>query len=370
MNARRRGRQTRALVLVLSIAGTPSFAGTFNTLDLAERSANVDCLNWCVVGICFWLVCTPFPPSCSIQTTPQIRHNLPDLVATVYEQPGETPWDELRATLGQASDAGLNAITNALLGVDAGGGGYLEDSEGLNGPSQMRFKEASVIGNPIAYAATRNNRFLCRSKAEPFFPYFVSELDALAWRSGLPDSLSLEAVTPGLREIGPDVIRSWSSVYPRSGFMHQADDARAGAVAAQRAMDVTTRTGQPHIYTPYGWDGPQEMVWGDRFAQTRDDCEATGGSWDEVADNVWQCAEQRSVQWLPGSDEDTDQWQMISPVDSGRCGPFGDPSDWSDPSYQSDDGRYAWLYWRPYQCCIPGPGIFLTSVPTPEICLQ
>ncbi len=40
----------------------------------------------------------------------------------------------------------------------------------------------------------------------------------------------------------------WGNVYPRQGFLVQPDDFKAAAVMAQRAGDVITRNGQPHVY--------------------------------------------------------------------------------------------------------------------------
>ncbi len=344
-------------------------ADTFNTLELAERSANIECLDWCITGICFWLVCTPFPPSCSIQTTPQISHNLPDLVAMSYDQPGDMPWTELQATLGEASNAALSTVTQSLLGVEAGGGSYMRNSGALNRTSFLRYKDATVVGNP-ATAITSKVPWLCKSNVKPLFPYFMSEIDALSWRSGIPDMFTADALIPGKREVGPDIFRTWGGVYPRSGFLHQAIDPRAGAVIAQRAIDIVTRVGQPHIYVPYGHDDFQNMTWGDRNAKSQEECKESGGRWNEDTDNnIRECLIQTSVQRMPGSNEKTDQWQMISPKVDQSCGPFGDPNGW-DEGRESEDGRYAWLYWRPYECCIPGPGIYLNSVSIPPVCIK
>ena len=54
-----------------------------------------------------------------------------------------------------------------------------------------------------------------------------------------------------MREIGTRTrLNLWGNVYPRGGFLHQADDYKAGAVVAQRAGDVVTRRGQLHVYQP------------------------------------------------------------------------------------------------------------------------
>ncbi len=80
-------------------------------------------------------------------------------------------------------------------------------------------------------------------------PYFLSTLDSIAWRTGVPESLYPEALIPGRREIGSQASGNmWGNVYPRSGFVSQTDDDKASAVVAQRVADIITRTGQPHVY--------------------------------------------------------------------------------------------------------------------------
>lgn len=355
-----------ALIITAAALPSPTVGESITSIDIVERSASIDCLDWCVTGVCFWLVCSPIPPMCWIETTPKISHNLPDLIVTAYDEPGDTPWTEMRATTGKLAATALEKVLEELAHAEAGGNLPLKSSVGEE--SLMQFKESQVVGSPVAGLTQFDVPFLCRSKAEPYLPYFMSEADGFSWRSGLPDSLTPQALTPGVREIGTWPSQTWGAVYPRSGFVQQPDDAKSSAVIAQRAIDVVTREGQPHIYVPYGWDGEREMIWGDRFATSKEECEKSGGDWSEVSDNVWQCFEQRSVQWLPGSNEATDKWQMISPVVSDHCEAFGAAGDWSTGKI-SEDGRYAWNYWRPYKCCIPGPGLFLTSIDTPPVCL-
>lgn len=94
-------------------------------------------------------------------------------------------------------------------------------------------------------------RYVCQGAGTALRPYLLSTLDAVAWRYGMPESLYPEALTPGMREVGSRASGNlWGNVYPRSGFLHQTDDYKAAAVVAQRAGDVITRRGQPHVYQP------------------------------------------------------------------------------------------------------------------------
>jgi integrating conjugative element protein (TIGR03756 family) len=93
----------------------------------------------------------------------------------------------------------------------------------------------------------------------------------------------------------------WGSVYPRSGFLHQSDDYKAGAVIAQRAGDVTTRYGQPHLYMPIRAT-PEEGYW-------------------------------PAGELLEG-DATTGKWQELTPTLSTTCAVFPN----SGPQVQAEDG--------------------------------
>lgn len=157
--------------------------------------------------------------------------------------------------------------------------------------------------------------YSCRSAATPFAPYFVSALDALVWRSGLPESLYPEALIPGQRELGRQSNANiWGNIYPRSGFVIQQDSYKSAAVVAQRVADIITRHGQLHVYHPLvGQPSP--------------------GYWppDPVRENT-------------GSQNH--KWQRLEPQLSTTCAIFPEAN---GPIAQS--GNYAWALWQPYSCC-------------------
>ena len=43
-------------------------------------------------------------------------------------------------------------------------------------------------------------------------------------------------------------MQTWGGVYPRTGWTTQAEEPKAAAINAQRAGDIVTRAGQPHVY--------------------------------------------------------------------------------------------------------------------------
>lgn len=156
-------------------------------------------------------------------------------------------------------------------------------------------------------------------------PYLLSTLDTVAWRYGVSESVYPGTLIPGRREIGGLTSGDmWGSVYPHSGFIHQADDYKAASVMAQRAGDVITRRGQVHVYQPR-LALPQPG-----YLPARD---------------------------LIESDARTGKWQKLSPSLSQSCAVFPN----SRPRAQATDGAYAWALWRLYSCCKREGETFLGS---------
>ena len=142
------------------------------------------------------------------------------------------------------------------------------------------------------------------------------------------------SLIPGLREIGTWPLQTWGGVYPRTGWTTQAEEPKAAAINAQRAGDIVTRWGQPHIYVPI-----------------------TGGS------------SSRQRVWPPGplveDNPATGVWQMLLPRAESTCKVFGTNdlasfTGWGGGRVDAQ-GDYAWNLWRPYSCC-RDRGIFLFNV--------
>ncbi|WP_419709562.1 TIGR03756 family integrating conjugative element protein [Pseudomonas sp. NFX224] len=260
---------------------------------------SLQCLEYRVVGICYWLLCTPF--GCTVKTSPKVRHFIPELVVSSYSDTGASPWVEM---------ATLSAPTLS----SQGGGNLITPSPQRD--NLLRFKNVDGIGHPGGAALTalaHSFGYACPSGAVPLAPYYLSTLDPLAWRQAIPESAYPQALIPGSREIGSQALGNmWGSVYPRHGFLVQADDFKASAVMAQRASDFITRVGQPHVYLPLqpkpypGYWPPQPVM----------------------ENNV-----------------NNHRWQLLSPVIQSTCAIF--PS----PTIHSVEGGYAWSLWRPYRCC-------------------
>ncbi|MDH0639287.1 MULTISPECIES: TIGR03756 family integrating conjugative element protein [Pseudomonas] len=297
------------IATILLMMGAPSYALT--TATIVSSVLSPDCLEYRIVGICYWLYCSH--GGCSVRTSVKVRHYVPDAVVSSYSNTGENPWLEVRAM----------SLPNAS--AQGGGDGTTNQRYENN---LAKFKNADVAGHPGGWAFSQfaaSSGYACQGAGTAFMPYLLSTLDTLAWRYNVPEMLYPEALVPGQREIGTRTGRNlWGNVYPRGGFLHQTDDYKSAAVVAQRAGDIVTRRGQLHLYQPL-------------LATPRD------GYWPAGA--------------LIESDAATGKWQELTPRLSRSCTVFPH----SDPRIQAQRGDYAWALWRPYSCCRRRGQTFLGS---------
>ncbi|WP_142523996.1 TIGR03756 family integrating conjugative element protein [Raoultella ornithinolytica] len=292
----------RSLIPSLLAVTVPATAIT--TPQIIASALAPDCLQYRVVGICYWLLCTPF--GCTVKTSIKVKHNLPDLVVSAYNTPGDNPWSEMALVGSSISGEEGGGDTNPRIG---------------NSKTKIRFKNSDAFGHPADatfFKLLSSYGYSCSSNVVPLQPYFVSTLDMLTWRSGVPEMLYPEALTPGLREVG-QLGDLWGNVYPRAGALGQTHDYKAGAVVAQRTADIVTRAGQLHVYLPL-------------------------------------VASSRPGYWPPSpvmeGKSGNHTWQMLTPQISMSCAIFPDRTlinTYADRL--STNGSYAWTLWRPYSCC-------------------
>ena len=307
--AHRYSLRTGVASLLLSI-GTTAFA--LDTARIMSSVLSVDCLEYRVVGLCFWLRCSIY--ECDVETSVQVRHYVPDAVVSSYSNTGENPWAEVSSM----SPPNETAVS--------GGDGTTDQ---VNEHDLAKFKNADVIGHRAGAVFNQlvgQFGYICPGTGTPFVPYLLSTLDSVAWRYNLPEMFYPESLIPGLREVGSrQSLNLWGNVYPRGGFLHQVDDHKAAAVVAQRAGDIVTRRGQIHVYQPL-------------------------------------LSEQRDGYWPAGAliegNESTGKWQELVPRMSPSCAVFPN----LNPRVQATDGGYAWALWRPYSCCQRQGQVFLGHV--------
>ncbi|WP_228777484.1 TIGR03756 family integrating conjugative element protein [Lonepinella koalarum] len=294
----------------LMLPYTPTVvASSINTANIMASSASTQCLEYRVVGTCFWLFCTYW--GCKVRTSVKVRHFIPELVVSVYNHEGQNPWTEM-SMVSQGVNAGAHQSPERQY-------------------TQLNFKNADAIGHPQGAISQLLNGtgYYCKSQTTPFVPYFLSSLDYFAWRQGLPETFYPEAFTFGLREIksNGDV---WGNIYPRSGSLTQVHDYKASAVIAHRVADIVSRTGQVHIYQSVAKSGGQ-------------------GNWYPKP--------------VKEGNSNNHKWQMLSPKMSQSCAIF--PNGGATDIYSSQlsqQGNYAWALWRPYSCCKRRGQTFLYSI--------
>lgn len=336
--------QASMAALCLYLWPTLSLARLTTTPEIIAHtiSAIPACMQWVpVLGICFWLTCTPL--GCYITTSTMAGNYNPDLVVTAYHQVGDTPWLEAKLLYGALQKAAGQAVVSALLpGVPFEGGDRAEETRSRRDHKNLVYKEVDAIGHPldaITEALAQGTGLICPSETRPMYPYLLTGLDVPAWRFAIPEIIYPESLIPGLREIGYWPLNTWGAVYPRTGFVTQSENPKAGAVAAQRAGDVVTRPGQPHVYfwtkmtaepgpvfVIPGWPGP-----------------------------LWE------TQWWTG------YWQMLGPLTEFSCDVFGINDtlwlgSWADFKVDQPKGDYAWNLWRPYKCCLQAGEQFIGYV--------
>ncbi|WP_137512945.1 TIGR03756 family integrating conjugative element protein, partial [Escherichia coli] len=241
-------RRRLAGALLLGGSLVPAAEASLSTSTLVASVAAPSCISWRISGICYWLKCGW--GGCRIRTSVRVSHFIPEVVVSAYHAPGQNPWQEISQVSGAAGGI-ENAVTGVLSGVSAGGGNSEQKFEAKR-KTALHFFYADAIGHPATTLIGGSiPGYSCDSAATPLFPYYLSTLDSVSWRLGVPEMAYPEALIPGKREIGAQSRGAmWGNLYPRSGFVTQQDGGKAAAVVAQRVADIITRTGQVHTYVP------------------------------------------------------------------------------------------------------------------------
>ena len=268
-----------------------------------------ECTQFRVVGVCIWIVCTAF--GCDIDVTIKYGHFNPDVMVSVTNEQGvDRVEDQVR------SDTSNRNHNNLI------------------------YQDAKAYGHPLT------GQIYCPSNTTAGGQYFSSLIDIPAWRYGGLDTLTIEALIPGQREIGDWPKNTWGALYPRMGWTTQHSEAKSAAVVAQRVGDIITRSGEPHVYksilgTPI-FVKKNKLTWSPSHLKENTNEE---GWWQPTTPKLELCT-------LFGINDTTDKtgWG------GGRI---------------SKNGEYRHALWRPYTCCEIDDGalvvIDFTPFPVPVI---
>ena len=198
---------------------------------------------------------------------------------------------------------------------------------------QLAGVDLSILGDIMEITGD----LFCPAASRPFSPHFISEMDAITWRSVLPlEMLDARAYLPLTAEVSTNPLsfpagHTWGSVYPRIGEIVQQHPVKASAVLAERVHSVISQKQQPHIYTPLeprsGW---KYFEWGGEA-----------------------------------------RWQRLHPRPNSSCMKFGENSNFGDSGLldglssgylTTSDNAYSWNMWMQHDCCRK-KGSFLFSIP-------
>lgn len=137
-------RISRLTLTGLLTASLPlSASAAISSAAIIASTSSPTCLEYKVVGICYWLLCTPV--GCTVKTSTKVRHYIPDAVVSAYANTGENPWTEVSpmGAPNAAAQAGNDGTTN-------------HNAEN----NIAKFKEADVIGHPGARGVQPVRQFL------------------------------------------------------------------------------------------------------------------------------------------------------------------------------------------------------------------
>jgi len=308
-------------------AGT--FSGVINTIEISAYTmeAALSCMNWELRGICVWLACVG--PICTVNTTVKVKNHVPDLVIQSYDRADSEPWTESHdiniVSQGDADSSWVTTIIGWIESFNVGsvgieGGVSTESTKGQH--ANLNFKLVDAYGNPalIAFNLLTESTFglACAGRTFPFFPYFISNLDSIAWRWDIPEMFYPQSLVPmvTIYDLGT-YYNNYGAIYPRHGFITAQDPLKAAVLSAFRAAHVITRNVEPHLYYTIG---------------------------QPASDGYWPAGP------LDQDDKDTGIFQMLYPQKDTSCQKFpysGDPAFSRRPS----DGNYVWNFWKAYKCC-------------------
>lgn len=308
------------LMLLLSgfISAGPIGIKKIDTADVAQSTTIcMDCLDWKLVGMCFWLRCSWF--ECSVEESLKYSHFIPDLVVSSYSGP-DSPWEET---------ASWNDVPDGAMSLSESP----DDQD-----SFLNFKNVDIISQPslLAWNILGDTEYFCNSQLSiPMLPHFLSGLDPNWIDPGIeqlyPQSISGMPTIKG-KDVGflPGFLDPyWAPVYPRCGWGAHPLDPVNGAVAAFRASHILTSRAALHVMVP-----------------------ATG----KCGNRCWK------PETVKQNDSDENKFQMIYPDMEEDAKMFG----WS--ASKLADGKnvvnqaYMWNLWRRYQCCDAKGQFFLYEI--------
>ena len=346
-------------------SGTNKASFTVSELILNTGPGLMECSHYCIVGVQVRFIYIPPPVNYfKIFYTPIVRHNTGDFVVMSATEIDEMPWEDYQKMMGMLyKKLGDQIILSANKNVGATVGGGISQSTQYGIQQSLTFKDAAVVGNPMAYvvesldnvidnkkhyygnpdavgdlkeeisselgelsdlselselsgidemldldidldidtdfmseAMAEMDKMLvqydpfvlvyvqlvqqivdtfadsmddmvvdyygCATAAKPRKSYYSSNMDGIFWRNGYPitdvhksttilNPISSDSIKPSMgddieniTDLGSSILEElgsgWGHIYPRAGFLNNANDYQIGAVIAYRGMHVAS----------------------------------------------------------------------------------------------------------------------------------
>ena len=320
----------RVLLICVLITSSLILQGEINTANITSTSIKAlkNCLNWKVVGECFWLKCGI--DGCSVRVSAKVGHYRPDSVVSVYPHISSHPWKEMKHIVQKAFDVALPSMDPRVQQWIRGNGTEpaMDDRNKLR---NLRYFEGDLFGHPLQGLKFPGATYFCDAVTTPLIPYYLSLTDLVAWRNPIVESYVAASVIPGRREIGTWPINTWGPVFPRQGWILQPSPPKAAAVIAQRVADIAINGGGYRVRKTLG----------------------------KGRVNLWPPPPIRENKGA------TAKWQMLHPNKESECSAFGENdllqvADWGGNRVDKKN-TYMWSLWRPYKCCVKRGQWFLGS---------
>jgi hypothetical protein len=267
---------------------------------------NLNCIDLRVIGVC---VKPPGIPGIVIM------YWEPALLIETVKRPGDTVIESLKPVVADFAAQGtknlMSGVTGLSIPVSSG-----STSAKLTG-TNLQFNEAHVYEFPFRDEIMSFIDMECpdRLSAGSFIKY-LSELDSLEWRIGVIEAMhpkSMASAASGLTCAATGAFLDdlcmgfWGATYPRRGFLTHQSEVVGSAVAAIRAVSISSLLGSTsHIVL-----------------------ETTG--------------------FIPSFE--SDKLELIYPNPSGCIKIGQNPLTWESGKL-SFSGKYLWVYWRRRICCI------------------
>ena len=280
-----------------------------------------DYLHYRPIGACVWLHWAWIFPY--ITVTPEVKHYAPDMIVTVYDEPGDDPWYEARKTFDVLSNKAGNILISKMTG-DALTNGHNASIRGAEHNDSVITKSVDVIGSPMNLI--HFPYLMLRHDTTAFVPYYQSDLDSWTSRSGLAEAIRPETYNPLSHYIGSSFYDHWAYEFPRSMSVDSNNDYKASLSIALHAADIVTNENTLHV-----------------VHSTDDSCGTN-------------CAVSNVIE---ETHDDHEIWQEVYPhnkhvhlgeSDATSVNPIGRDDD------QAGNGNYVFAVWRHYKGCVQSDG--------------